>query len=392
MADDEIVIGVVATLVGPLAGMGEDALRGVELAINEFGGQVAGKYIVLLTESSSAIPDVAVHAAERLLDKERVDFVIGPLSGNEGLAMREFAKTRPDKVFINGISAAQDTTLRDPAPNFYTFSPDGVQWIAGLGRYAYEVLGCRRVVTLAEDYSYPHAQVGSFVLEFCRAGGDIIDRQWVALGTRDYSAVIESVPADADAVFVALVGTDSLNFLQQYLEAGRPFPLIGGTNTLDQFILKSIDVPLEQLVGITCGAPIADDNPHPAWQQFYNAYRNSFHDGLNGPSHLAYGYYNNTKAALLALAQVDGDVSGDQSRFKQALAALEFDCPTGPVRLDHNRCAIATNFVTEVTLADDGMLYHRLMAEIPEVNQTLGMPEDEFLRIGRFNRDVPACG
>lgn len=391
MAHNAITLGVVATLVGPLASMGEEAVRGVELAVAEFGGQVAGKKLHFITESSSAIPDSAVQAAQKLLERDHVDLVIGPLSGNEGLAMREYARSRPDKAFVNGNSAAQDTTLRNPAPNFFRFSTDGVQWMAGLGRYAYDTLHYRNVATLAEDYSYPHAQVGGFVIEFCRVGGKIVEKFWVALGTIDYSRVFDQMPAGIDAVYVALVGTDALNFLEQYVQAGKPFPLIGGTNTLDQSVLHSTGVPPEELVGITCAGPVADDNPSPAWQQFLQAYYTHLPSGLTSPSHLTYGYYVNTKAVLLALEQINGDLSDGQSRLQAALAALEFETPTGWVRLDHNHHAIASNFVTEIAQRPDGSLYHHLVRTIPEVNQTLGIPEEDYLQMGQFNRDRPSC-
>jgi branched-chain amino acid transport system substrate-binding protein len=391
MARNSIRIGVIATLVGPLAPMGEEAVRGAQLAVSEFGEHVANKRVDLFIEGSSAIPDSAIEAASKLFERERVDFIIGPLSGNEGLAIRDFANTRPDKAFINGVSAAQDATLRNPAPNFFSFSTNGVQWIAGLGRYAYEELGCRRVATLAEDYSYPHGQVGGFIVEFCRAGGQIAEKFWVALGKKDFSAIIADMPPDIDALFVALAGTDALHFLEHYTQVAQPPPMIGGTNTLDQYVLNTTGVLAEQLVGMVSAGPTADDNPDPAWQRFVRAYRMQFPQGLQVPSHITHGYYVNMTAALRALSQVDGDLSDGQARFQNALANLAFDTPTGPVRLDHNRNAVATIFVAQVTLRDDGSLYKRLVKVIPEVNQTLGIPEDEYLSIGPFNRDNPNC-
>jgi branched-chain amino acid transport system substrate-binding protein len=62
-----------------------------------------------------------------------VQILIGALSSDEGLAVKGYAKTQPNVAFVNGTSAAQDTTLRDSAPNFFRFSTDGAQWIAGLG-------------------------------------------------------------------------------------------------------------------------------------------------------------------------------------------------------------------------------------------------------------------
>lgn len=391
MAQGEIRIGVIATLIGPLAPMGQEAIRGVELAVSEFGGQIAHKRIALVKESSNAIPDSATSAADKLLNEDGVDFIIGPLSGNEGLAMRDYAKRVPDKAFINGVSAAQDTTLRDPAPNFFSFSASGVQWIAGLGRYAYEERGYRRVATLAEDYSYPHGQVGGFLIEFCRAGGKIARKLWVALGKRDFSAIIAEIPDDIDALFVALAGTDALHFIEHYAQVGRTLPLIGGTNTLDQYVLNTTGVLAERLVGMVSAGPVADDNPALVWRQFVNAYKTRFPAGLKSPSQITHGYYVNTKAALLALSLAEGDLSDGQSRFRQTLAALEYETPTGPVRLDHNRAAIATNFVTQVAQKDDGTLYSRLVKAIPGVNQTLGIPEAEYLEIGVFNRDNPSC-
>ena len=63
--------------------------------------------------------------------------MIGPLSGDEGIAVKNYAKTQPGVIFINGASAAQGATLQDPAPNFFRFYTDGAQWIVGLGAVAF---------------------------------------------------------------------------------------------------------------------------------------------------------------------------------------------------------------------------------------------------------------
>jgi len=189
-----IKIGGLATLEGPFAVPGEDGFRGMELAIAEFGGEVAGKTIELIKEGSDATPDVARDKARKLIEQDQVDFLIGPLSGDEGLAIRDYAKTVPDKAFLNGSSAAQDTTLREPAANFFRFSTDGVQWQAGLGTYAFTDKGYKTMAVVAEDYSFPYSQVGGFMTEFCRAGGKVVEKFWVPLGTKDYSSVVTGMP------------------------------------------------------------------------------------------------------------------------------------------------------------------------------------------------------
>ncbi len=391
MSTTEIKIGALATLVGPYAAMGEDGLRGLDLAVAEFDGQIAGKKITVIKESTNAMPDDAVMYADMLLNRHHVDFIIGPLSGNEGIAIRDFAKTRPDRAFINGIAGAQDITLRSPAPNFFNFSSHGVQWMAGLAEYVYKTQGYKQVATLAEDYSYPHGQIAGFTLQYCKIGGKIVEKFWVSLGTSDYSAVIKAMPTAIDAIFVAVGGTDAVNFFQQYAQTGRKTPLIGGSITIDQTVLDTRGAIAEWLVGTASSGPLADDNPDPAWQTFVKAYRTRY-PRASSPSLATWGYYVNTKGALLALQQVKGELSDVQARFMNALRKIEFHSPTGVIRLDHNRQANANVFITVLDRNPDGSLYKRLVKTIPNVNSTLGIPEDEYLKIGAFHRDnPPAC-
>jgi len=390
MAGDPIHIGVLATLLGPYRLLGEDGLRGAQLAVAEFGGEVAGCPIYLYEEGTNAIPQHATDMATKLLDRDGVDFIVGPLSGSEGIAIRDFAKTRPDRAFLNGSSGSQDLTLRDPAPNFFNFFSNGAQWMAGLGSYIYYNLGYRSVVTVAEDYPFPHSQVGAFMVEYCRVGGRVLDKHWVPLGTRDFSDIIEHIPSDIDAIFVALGGTDALHFIEQYDATGRRTPLVGGTILVDQTILGVDDALADHLIGTCSAAPLADDNPEPEWQNFVAAYRSEFPDGPPYPSVTAYGFYMNMKAALLGLDAIRGDLSNGQQAFLAALTRLEFYSPTGPVRVDHNRQAIMNNFITMVERNEDGKLVNRLVAIIDGVNNSLGLSEEEYLAIGPFNRDNPS--
>ncbi|MBA3874494.1 MAG: ABC transporter substrate-binding protein, partial [Anaerolineae bacterium] len=237
MATDEIKIGALATLVGPYAGGGQDGLRGLDMAVAEFGGEIAGKKLTVFKEGTNAMPEDAESMADVLMEHYKVDFMIAPLSGDEGLAIRDYAKRYPTKTFINGIAGAQDITLRDSALNFFSFTSNGVQWMSGLAEYVYDVQGYKQVVTLAEDYSYPYGQVAGFSLQFCKMGGKIIKRYWVPLGTDDYSAIVADIPEQVDAIFLALGGTDAINFLKQYDATGRQTPLIGGTLSADQTVL-----------------------------------------------------------------------------------------------------------------------------------------------------------
>ena len=62
-ADDTLKIGVMATLEGPFTILGQEGLRGVQVAVDEFGGSVAGKKIEIIKQATDASPDSAVRAA-----------------------------------------------------------------------------------------------------------------------------------------------------------------------------------------------------------------------------------------------------------------------------------------------------------------------------------------
>jgi branched-chain amino acid transport system substrate-binding protein len=349
-----------------------------------------GKKIELITGSSNATPDSAVNAARKLVESDHVQILIGPLSGDEGLAVKNYAKTQPQVTFINGTSAAQDTTLRDPAPNFFRFSTDGAQWMAGLGDYAYNTKGYKRVATLAEDYSFPYTQVFGFMAPFCKAGGHVVKKFWVPIGTKDFSSVIAAMPDNIDAIYVVLGGADSVNFLTQYQQAGGQAPLVGGSVTVDQTILGSKGKIHDVVIGTPSAGPIADDNKAPEWQKFVAAYKKQ-PNAFPSPSLFAQGYYINMTALLTGLQKVNADVSDGGGKLRTTLASLVLDTPTGKVSLDKNRNAIADNFLTEVSKNADGTLYNKLIKVIPQVNQTLGIPEAVFLALGKANRENPNC-
>lgn len=388
---EDIRIGGLATLEGPFAVPGQDGMRGIRMAIAEAGGAIDGKRIELLTGSSNGEPDTAIRAARKLVEQDHVAVLIGPLSGSEGIAMRDYAKTQPGTTFVNGSSAASETTLFDPAPNFFRFSTDGAQWMAGLGDYAYGTKGFKRVAVIAEDYSFPYTQVQGFMSGFCRAGGHVVQKAWVPLGTRDYSSVIAALPADIDALYVALGGSDAINFLTQYQQSGGTAPLVGGSITVDQTVLGVKGKQRDEVVGTASAGPVADTWDDPRWQKFVADYRRMFPDGLPSPSLFAHAYYVNATAVMRALKEVGGDLSGGEEKFRAALAKESFDTPTGPVHLDQNRQAVATIFVTEVEKGPGGNLLNKVVKVIPDVDETLGEDRAAFVARGAPSRTNPEC-
>lgn len=391
--DDPVKIGFMATLEGTYTVLGEDGLRGFRLALKEANDEAGGRKLEYVIAPTDASPDSAVRAARKLIEQDKVDFIIGPLSGSEGIAIRDLAKQYPDVTIINGSSGAQEATYVDPADNFFRFNMDGAQWGVGLGEYVANEKDWKYVASVAEDYSFAYTNFLGFALGYCEAGGEIVERFWVPLGTKDFASVIAALPDDVDAIYLGLGGGDAVNFLNQYQQAGGDANLIGGTIMVDGTVLNSKGKAKEALVGTPASGPQADTWDDPKWQAYVKAYQDAFppDQRFASPSLLATAYYNATNAAIQCLNETNGDLSGDQSAFRSCLSSIELDAPNGKITLDENRQAIGTNFVIEVVETGDGNLATEMVNKVDNIPQTLGMDKAEFDAMGRPGRDVPDC-
>lgn len=389
-----VKVGVLSTLEGTYTVLGEDGIRGLEVAMDKVGGMAGGREIELVIAATDASPDSAVRAARKVVEQDGVEIVVGPLSGSEGIALRDYSKTQPQTTFINGISGAQETTYVNPSENFFRFNIDGAQMSAGLGSYIYNEKGYETIATVGEDYSFVYTQVFGLALEYCQAGGEITDRLWVPLGTKDFASIIAALPDDVDAIYLGLGGGDAVNFLNQYQQAGGDANLIGGTIMVDGSVLSSKGSAKEALIGVPSSGPQADDWDDPNWQAFVKHYQDLFppEKRFPSPSLIATGYYNATTAMARCLDEVGGDLSDGQSAFRGCLANLVMDdAPNGRIALDENRQAIGTNFITEVVELEDGTLSNKLVKVVGDVNQTLGFDKETFASIGLPSREIPAC-
>jgi branched-chain amino acid transport system substrate-binding protein len=336
------------------------------------GAVIAGHPIEIVYGGSDSTPDKAVEEARRLVEQEKVDILVGPLSGSEGIAVANYSKEQPGVTFVNGVSGAQDTTLKVRSPNFFRFHNDGTQWTAGLGDYAYNELGWRNVVTIGDDYDFPYSQNAGFVAEFCSIGGKVTERLWPPLGEEDYSSYITQIPEDVDGFFMGVGGTGTVAFVKQYgqLRGNLSDKIMGGIFMTDPVILKELG---DQVVGVVTAGMTAGDSQESSYLDYSSALDTAYPD-LKGTasSVFAYGYYTAMEAIAQGLEQVEGDLSDDHAAFRDALSNLELDAPLGPIKLDENRQAIMDNFLQQIVedQNDDGVPDVKTIKTIPQVDQT----------------------
>ncbi len=343
------------------------------------GAKVAGRNIEVVGYGcADDTADKAIEETRRLMEQEGADVLVGPLSGDEGIAVANYAKEHPDKTFINGIAGAQDATLRVQAPNFFRYHPDGAQWSAGLGDYAYNELGWRRAAIIGDDYSFPYTSLAGFVAEYCAIGGQITKRIWAPLGEKDYSSFISQIPRDIDGLYVGIGGSGLINFIKQYEQQRGEVDtekMMGNVFWDDPLVLKEVG---NALIGGTTSAMTAGDSDDPQVQAYLKGLQQSYGKEIagTGPSVFTYGYYTAGRALVEGLTGVQGDIS-DQKRLQQQLANVKLEgaeAPYGDVQLDENRQAISDVFVKRIVRDQNGddVPDVQTFRRIPDVDQTFG--------------------
>jgi branched-chain amino acid transport system substrate-binding protein len=377
----------------PLVNRGAKASNPKKPSDGITGAKVAGKDIEIVGYGcADDTADKAIEETRRLMEQEDADILVGPLSGDEGIAVANYAKEHPDKTFVNGTSGAQDATLKVRAPNFFRFHTDGAQWSAGLGDYAYNDLGWRTAAIVGDDYSFPYTSLAGFVAEFCAVGGKITKRVWPPLGEKDYSSFISQIPDDVDGLYVGIGGSGLISFLKQYeQQKGKidPKKVMGNVFFDDPLVLKEVG---PRLVGAVTSGPTAGDSTEPAAQSYVKEIEAVYPEiAPLASSVFVYNYYTAMEALLQALDEVNGDISGGQKALQEALTGIELDAAYSHIELDENRNGIADNYVKRI-VADktgDNVPDVATFRRIPAVDQTFGgffSPETPAL-----DRENPEC-
>src|SRR6188472_213167 len=262
--------------------------------------------------------DTAIKEVRRLMEQLDADVMIGPLSGDESIAVANYAKQHPDKTFVDGSAGAQDTTLKVQAPNFFRFNGAGAQWNAGLGDLAYNKLGWRKAAIVSDDYSFGWTSTAGFIAEFCAAGGQITKRVFPPLNTTDYSSYAQQLPTNVDGTFVAVGGAGLIPFLKAYEQAHGPIDnkkFIGNLfwGTPGQFQQLSTRVTGAYVGGAGTAGDLATKAAKAYNAQVGKVFKTIPPFGAAAPqasSTFTYGFYVNTWGLLNGLKATGGDISG----------------------------------------------------------------------------------
>ncbi|OGO64016.1 MAG: hypothetical protein A2029_10260, partial [Chloroflexi bacterium RBG_19FT_COMBO_47_9] len=332
-----IKIGALLDFTGPVADLGPKFQAGIELALEEVGYKVAGRSIELIVEDSATSVEVAVEKFKKLADKDQVHVVIGPLMGDAHLAISPLAKEKG--VLITSLINGMYQVVKDQTYLIYPTTVDAQTY--PFGKYVFEKLGYKSVVTVAADYAGKRGYAAGFIEGFKSAGGTVVQEIYTPLGTADYSPFISQIKA-ADVVMYALEGPGPVSrFIYQYRQAGNEGPMVTITQDGD-YTPEALAELKDVALGIQGESSYTWKLDNPENKKFVEGIKNKTG---NVPSSSEQNAYTLTKVILAGLEKTNGDDTF--ANLWPAVVSLEMNTPAGSLSFTPEGVAITPMYVTQ---------------------------------------------
>jgi branched-chain amino acid transport system substrate-binding protein len=388
-AQEELRIGLIAPMTGPFAQVGADMTNGFKMYLDEVNSNFASAKVNLIIEDSQGKPDTAVTKAKKLILEDHVQLLVGGVLAPEGYALAPVS-TAEKTVYIASVPAADDLTQRQLGnyPYFIRTSWTSSQPHHPLGQWACDQ-GYKKIITVGADYAFGYEAVGGFQKAFEDCGGQIIQKVWPPLGTKDFGPYIPAFKADADAVFSLMVGPMPLQFPKQLRASGWTKPIIGGGTSYDESVLPFMG---DEVIGDVSALQYSAGLQTPRNEAFVKAYRAKYG---KVPSYFSESNYTTAMMIDLVMKQTKGAWPGPEA-FIAKMLTLKVDAPRGPVSFDDMRNPIQNIYIKKVEKTkmfgyDKDELWNVVIKTYPAVSQFWTYGKDAFLKQPVYSRDFPPC-
>jgi branched-chain amino acid transport system substrate-binding protein len=382
-AADAIRVGFLTIKSGALAAGGKQMEDGLRLFLKERNNMIAGRKVELIVADTGGQPAITKTKAQELVEKDKVNVIIGPLAAFEALAIDDYIR-KAEVPIISPSAAAEDLTQRKPDPWFVRAVGTSAQPSHAMGEYAARELKYKRVAIIADDFAFGHEIAAGFQRTFEENGGKVVQKLWSPLNVADYGTYIGQIKPNVDAVYAAFAGGNGIKFLKQYSEYGLKgkIPVIAAMTTVDEGILKSMG---DEALGVISTGWYTAALP--------NAENRKFVAEMNKDYQQDPGYYSvGAYGAALMLEQALKDVKGrieDKPAFMAALRKVQLaNDPRGKLTLDALGNPIMDVHVRKVQRVN-GKLVNTVIKTYPQVSQFWTYKQSEFLAAPVYTRDYP---
>jgi branched-chain amino acid transport system substrate-binding protein len=337
--DNSIRLGIVAPMSGPNARYGAFSLRGAQLAakdINAAGG-IDGRKIQIFSADSQGTPVEGVSATRRLIDQDKVDFLIGDVSSSVTLAMQPVVEDA-GVLLINAASSNPKITYAAGVGGFkWSFRnyPTDENRALIVAQYAAEKRGFTKFAVLSVDSDYGRSAIEFTKKYLPRFKGQILTEDYYKEGEVDFRSVLAKIrDSGAQAIIMYGLADTTPIVARQMTEVGLAgkVPLIGNGEFSTEKTIKSAPKALEGAVEAAAWLPGWDS---PKSKGFVARFTAEYREAPNNHAYVHWETVN-----LLGKA-VEAAKSADRAKVRDALAKIKYDSAVGEVTFDdHNQAKL----------------------------------------------------
>jgi len=353
-AQEKLKIGLLTTLSGPAAVLGQQQRNGFQLALKTLGDKLGGREVELIVQDDELKPDVAVSKAQGLVERDKVDFVVGPIFSNVLAAILK-PVTDSGAFLISPNAGTSSFAGKDCNPNLFVISYQNDQNHEVEGKYAQDK-GMKKVLLIAPNYQAGKDAMAGFKRDF---KGEIADEIYVPLGQLDYSAELAKISAASpDAIFAFLPGGMGVNFVKQFRQAG----LADKITFLSAFTVDESTLPAQQdaAIGFFGGANWAPNLDNPQNKAFVAAYEKEYNAV---PATYAFQAYDAVLLIDSALKQTNGSTA-NKDALRAALLKANFQSLRGAFKFNTNHYPIQDFYHVKVAKRPDGKFETEIVQKV----------------------------
>jgi branched-chain amino acid transport system substrate-binding protein len=342
-AADKVKVGVIVTLSGPAAVLGGQVRDGFNLAVKTLGGKLGGIDADVIVVDDELKPDVAVTKVKELIERDHVNFVVGPVFSNILMAIHK-PVVESNAFLISPNAGTSSFAGKECNPNFFVTSYENDQVHEVLGKYAQDK-GYKSAFLMAPNYQAGKDALAGFKHEF---KGEIVDEVYTPLGQLDFSAELAKIAADKpDAFFTFMPGGMGVNLVKQYRQAG-----LASIPFLSAFTADESTLPAEKdaAIGFLGGADWAPDMDNSQTKAFVKAYEAAY--GAVPGSYAMQAY----DAAMLidsAIKDAGGKLS-DKDALRAGLKKANFVSLRGKFKFGVNNYPVQDFYLVKAAKRPDG--------------------------------------
>jgi len=376
-----IRVGLMTVKTGPLASGGIDMERALVQYLKERNYTLAGRKVDLFVGDSGGVPAQARTKIQELVERDKIQVMIGPLATAEALAADDYI--RQAQLLTLSVAAAEDMTQRKPNPWFTRGTSTSSQCSMPLADYSHKTLKMRRMAVIADDIAYGHEMCAGFMRVFEENGGKVVQRMFPPLTVPDYGTYLAQLKTDIDGIFLGFAGSNGFRYLRQFNEyglRGKVTP-IGGMTALDEAVLRNMG---DEALGIVTSCWYSAEIENAINKKFAANFRV---DWSYDPGFYAAATYVEAAVLEATLNALKGNIE-DKPSFMKTVRNIKVDTARGPVSFDRYGNVVGNIYIRKVE-RKDGRLVNRVIHTYPNVSQFWTYKPEEFLKNPVYSRDWP---